>query len=279
MSDCEWSPPRRSCDPELLIDTWIVMSDSSAKADDVERYARYAPELGWRALLAILTIPDAAQHLDPLSHVLTKLVSRHGDSFIDRIEREAAVSPAFKACLARIHPSPSFPFPEHLWQRLSAAADAPIGPLSPRMAALYAEIPDLSELSSWDPHPIEASEAPTLTDAEVLEHAHAFVDHCQAFWAWEELNRILEEEGPDATWPLILLLVEKGSDHAVGAAGAGILEDLLGKHGPLVIERVEAQAAQDQRFRYCISHVWPGTMPPDIWERVERARGDEPERG
>lgn len=279
MSECSWQSPPPSYDPEFLIDTWIAQSDAHEEANAIERYARYAPELGWRAILAVLTIPDALQHLGPLSHALEMLVSQYGDNFIDRIEHEASVSSAFKACLAEIHPSPTFPLPEQLWSRLSAASGTSVGPMKPHMAELYAGLPDLSEMATWDPHPLDPLEAPVLSDAELLEHAHAYLVYHQGCWAWEELNRILEEDGPDAAWPLILLLVERGSDHALGAAGAGILEDLLDKHGIAVIDRIEAQAASDQRFRYCLSHVWPADIPPDLWKRVVAARGDEPQRG
>lgn len=279
MTDCSWEPSRPEYDADLLIDTWIAQSEAHAKAHAIERYARYVPELGWRAILAVLKVPDSHSQRGGLTAALKMLVSQYGDQFIDRIEQEAAVSSAFKACLAEIHPSPTFPFPEHLWPRLSAAAGKPVGPMAPHMAKLYEEMPDLSTVATWDPHPLEPSEVPSLSDAELLEHAHAYVTYHQGFWAWEELHRILEEDGPEAAWPLILLLVERGSDHALCAAGAGILEDLLDEHGPAFIERVEVQAAADLRFRFCLSHVWPSGMPPEIWERVVAARGDEPQRG
>ena len=279
MSECSWMPERPSYDPELLIETWIAQSGAHEKAKAIERYARYAPELGWRAILTVLTLPDALQHLGPLVNALEMLVSQYGDRFIERIEHEASVSSAFKACLAKIHPSPTFPLPEHLWPRLSAASGGSIGPMKPHMADLYAELPDLSQMLAWDPKPLETGDVPALSESELLECAQAYLIYHGGFWAWEELNRILDEDGPDATWPLILQLIERGSDDVLCAVGAGILEDLLAKHGTVVIDRVEAQAAKDQRFRYSLSHAWQADMPDDIWRRVVTARGDEPQRG
>src|SRR5262249_29822122 len=161
---------------------------------------------------SVLTLPDALQHLGPLSDALEILVSQYGDRFIDRIEHEASISSAFKTCLAEIHPSPAFPLPEHLWNRPSAAAGTPIGSMNSHMAELHAELPDLSAMATWDPHPLDPADAPTLSDTELLEYAHAFIIYHEGFWTWEELNRILAEDGPDAAWPLILQLVEKGSD-------------------------------------------------------------------
>src|ERR1041384_5908585 len=132
----------------VALGAFVTPLHAHDKAHTIERHARYAPELGWRGILAVLTIPDAQQHLGALATPLQMLVSQYGDQFIDRIEREAAISPPFKECLAAIHPSPIFPFPEHLWPRLTAAAGTPIGPMAPHVAALYKEIPDLSTLAT-----------------------------------------------------------------------------------------------------------------------------------
>ena len=129
-------------DPEFLTNTWIAQSDAHEKVHAIGRYARYAPELGWRAILAVLSIPDAVRHVDSLADALEMLVSRYGDRFIDRIEDEASISAAFKACLSETHPSPTFPIPEHVWSRLSAAADTSIGPMKSHMARLYADLPN-----------------------------------------------------------------------------------------------------------------------------------------
>lgn len=272
------TPLHPSYDPEFLVDTWIAQSDAHEMAHSIEQFARYFPELGWRAILTVLTLPEALLHIDSLSEPLEMIISQHGDVFIDRIESEAAVNGAFKACLAEISPSPTFPIPNHLWPRLSTAASTSIGPMLPHMAVLYADIPDLSRVAALDPFPPPA-EVPNLSDPELLEYARAFIVYHGGFWAWEELNRILDEEGPDATWPLILRLVQKGSDRIRCAVGAGILEDLLEKHGMAVIDRIEARASCDKRFRFCLSHVWRAGMLPDIWNRVVVARGDEPQRG
>jgi hypothetical protein len=56
-----------------------------------------------------------------------------------------------------------------------------------------------------------------LSDAELFEDASAYYVYEDTFWAWEETNRIVEQEGPDAAWSLILQLMEKGPDRALGA--------------------------------------------------------------
>lgn len=277
-SNCPVPDPPRY-EPDELVEAWLANSDAHEQAHNVDRFARYAPELGWRSILAVLELPDAQQHLGQLSRALEMLVGQYGDAFIDRIEAEAEVSDAFRRCLAEVHPDPVFRIPEHLWARLSRAAGVMVGPMSPKMAALHEELPDLAEVTSWDPHPLAREDAPALGQAELRDQAKAWLTYHQTFWAWEELKRILEEDGYDAAWPLVLELIARGSDNALCAAGAGILEDMLDRHGEEIIVRVEAEAATDQRFRYCLSHVWRCDMPDVLWERVVRARGDEPQRG
>src|SRR5215510_9459776 len=55
---------------------------------------------------------------------------------------------------------------------------------------------------------------------------------------------------------------------------AGPVEDLLGHNGASVIKRVEAAAESDPAFKLLLGGVWKGRMSPDIWARVQRARGD-----
>lgn len=153
-----------------------------------------------------------------------------------------------------------------------------IGAMKPKMASLYAELPDLARLMAWDPHPLSPEDVRTLDDGELRARAEAWVTYEQNFWAWDELRRVLDEDGCEAAWPLVLALIDRASRNALGSIGAGILEDMLKEHGDAIIERVEECAAADERFRYCLSHVWP-VVPHPIWERVVRARADEPQRG
>jgi hypothetical protein len=279
MSNCPLPEPPPTYEPDFLVEAWLANSAAHVQAHNVDRWARYAPELGWRSVLAVLELPDAQQHLSALAHALRMLISRFGSQFIERIEVEANVSPAFRRCLAEVWPDPTFPIPEELWPRLTAAAGRPIGPMAPHMAELFAEMPDLSEVASWDPHPPGAEEIPELSPDDLASQANAWVEYHQTFWAWEELERLYREDGLDAAWPFVLALVEKGDDGALGALGAGILEDMVRRDGPLIIDRIEAEAAVSPRFRFCLSHVWRGPTPSAIWDRVVAAVAEEPQRG
>ncbi len=82
---------------------------------------------------------------------------------------------------------------------------------------------------------------------------------------------------PELVWPIILRLVELSSDdRLLGDVAAGPLEDLLCGHGALFIERVEAQAKRDRKFRRCLSGVWGwSSMSESMQARIRKAAGEE----
>jgi Family of unknown function (DUF6869) len=53
---------------------------------------------------------------------------------------------------------------------------------------------------------------------------------------------------------------------------AGPLEDLLAHHGSQIIDRVEAQARNDERFNLLLGGVWQNAIAPVVWARVEKIR-------
>jgi hypothetical protein len=88
-------------------------------------------------------------------------------------------------------------------------------------------------------------------------------------WATELLVHLTEDE-PEVAWGLILDLIERApDDDALGWVAAGPLEDLLCHHGAELIDRVEALASADARFRRCLSGVWGHTrMDRGVYERI-----------
>src|ERR1700740_3280425 len=58
-------------------------------------------------------------------------------------------------------------------------------------------------------------------------------------WAWNEVDDLVRYD-PDKGWKVTYLLINKAnSDEALGFIAARPLEDLLKKHGPAVIDRIE----------------------------------------
>jgi hypothetical protein len=106
--------------------------------------------------------------------------------------------------------------------------------------------------------------------------SHAATNAEADFWAWEEVDQRTREPG-DAqdAWALVLALIEQASDDLLDIVAAGPLENLVAAFAPALIERIEAQAAQDATFRCCLEMVWLGVgdLPADIEERVIKASG------
>jgi hypothetical protein len=78
---------------------------------------------------------------------------------------------------------------------------------------------------------------------------------------------------PEAAWDLILKLIGSAPDDGpLGWVAAGPLEDLLCQWGPTFIDRVEALARSDDRFRRSLTGVWGWSrMDPDVYSRMRRA--------
>jgi hypothetical protein len=86
-------------------------------------------------------------------------------------------------------------------------------------------------------------------------------------------------EQPEEAWVMILRLVELSPDDRVLAnIAAGPLEDLLGLHPYVFIDRIEQLARSDATFRRCLSGVWGwSSIPEDVQVRMRRTwEGEEP---
>ena len=78
---------------------------------------------------------------------------------------------------------------------------------------------------------------------------------------------------PELQRAVILEAVRQASDDDdLGHIAAGPIEGLLGRHGGAWIDRVEAQAKQDEKFARAITGVWKYTMKDDVWERVKAVK-------
>src|SRR5687768_2537237 len=93
------------------------------------------------------------------------------------------------------------------------------------------------------------------------------------WWAISQVMDWALDGEADRLWVFILTTYKQDlSDRVVSVLVAGPLEDLLAKHGPMFIERVEELARQDQKFNFLLGGVWQNTMTDEIWKRVQAAR-------
>jgi hypothetical protein len=90
------------------------------------------------------------------------------------------------------------------------------------------------------------------------------------FWAWEEVTAIVHADA-SAAWPLLRRLVDEARGEAeLYYVAAGPLEDFLSLHGLAFIERVVADAEDDDNLRRALGGVWGGErMAPEVWRAVQ----------
>jgi hypothetical protein len=83
----------------------------------------------------------------------------------------------------------------------------------------------------------------------------------------------LIEFSPETAWEFILEASARDlSEKRRCFLAAGLLEDLLGKHGEKLISKVELEARNCPGFKALLSGVWQGRMPGPIWARVQNAK-------
>lgn len=86
----------------------------------------------------------------------------------------------------------------------------------------------------------------------------------------------LAEHDPERAWQLTLELIARIPDHLLDHVSASILEHILEFHAAQFVDRVEAHARLDPRFRDCLSTVWlvDDNAPADILARLNAASGN-----
>ncbi|MDQ1442909.1 MAG: hypothetical protein QOG97_3137 [Acidimicrobiaceae bacterium] len=75
------------------------------------------------------------------------------------------------------------------------------------------------------------------------------------FWAWEEINHVLEDGTPHEGLNLLDALLH-APETDPGTIGAGCLEDLLYSRPAEVGDQVATRARRDERWRQALDHVY-----------------------
>jgi hypothetical protein len=102
-----------------------------------------------------------------------------------------------------------------------------------------------------------------------------FADHATSY-TLDRMGFYRPDPNPDEAWLMILEAVRRASaDQVLGWIGAGPLESLLSEHGEDFIDRMEQQAANDERFHFAVSHCWQFGMTDNVWSRVHALKRDD----
>ena len=109
------------------------------------------------------------------------------------------------------------------------------------------------------------------------EQPETEANHEAACLASEPAHLAPHEGHAEDIWRFILKVIERRpSEWALGMLAAGPVEDLISTCGCDFIDRIEAEAHRNPLFRETLLGVWQNSTPPDLWARVERARGTLP---
>jgi hypothetical protein len=243
----------RPLDIPSLVKAYLHNHDHFEGAHELDVLIREDPETALSLALEIIERGPQYEFtsFDTFSP-LHELLRQRGERVIDQLERAANDSVLVRRCLWRMRrhrSSPPGPYdvPEPVWERLLAATA------------------DTTDYSSEDP--------PGAPNALLPEHERivsSWFEYQETFWAWQRVHDLVDND-PDVGWRVLLLAIEKAEDDgALEAIGAGPLEDLLSKHGPVFIDRVEARARIDGPFRQALSAMWQSEMSDELWTRIQQ---------
>ena len=120
------------------------------------------------------------------------------------------------------------------------------------------------EIERWASAYIEANSIQKITE----DHPSWWA--IEQFMDWSDYLSTAEDR-----WQVILaILQQQPPRQVIGMVAAGPMEDLIANHGAQFIDRIELHARRDPAFRYLLGGVWCHCTQPEVWGRVEKARGN-----
>jgi hypothetical protein len=97
-------------------------------------------------------------------------------------------------------------------------------------------------------------------------------EHEKNWWALEIVMNWKHDNQHELLWSFILAVHARDTNgESSGHLAAGPVEDLLSEFGSDYIERVEALAASDVRFKTMLCGVWQDGMSDELWRRIQLA--------
>ena len=98
------------------------------------------------------------------------------------------------------------------------------------------------------------------------------------FSACEDFYRISRTKANLALTLIQSVLEQSDNEYVLENLAAGPLEILLSKNGTEIIKSVQELAKKNDRFKWLLAGVWQNSMETNIWERVQIASQDTPEK-
>ena len=118
-----------------------------------------------------------------------------------------------------------------------------------------------------------------MTETELTNFAESWIafmkvpenseEYKSLFWVVEREYDLMNEE-PNEIWLLILKILSLNNSNEIQEIlSAGLLEDLLAKHGTAMIDQVEKEAKSNPLFANLLGGVWQNSMTDEVWARVQ----------
>ena len=86
-------------------------------------------------------------------------------------------------------------------------------------------------------------------------------------WVVREMDMLVRDD-PTEAWEVTRILVNTApSDEALAYVAAGPLEELLHKHGPVLIDRIEEESRENARLQLALSGVWGLDRSHPVFDR------------
>ena len=244
----------RPLDVDALIAAHRAMHDAYHDAHAIEQLAKDDPGAALPLIIEIIHRGPARgfSSYDTFSP-FRDLLMAHGEAVIDRVETIARQSYLVRRAIWRIEPQQrNAPAPyrieEPVWQRLVAA---------------NAGTTDFTD-------DVEPAPEPQQLSAADERRIDAWFRYEENFWSFETMNDLVSER-PEEAWPVFLRMLEGADEGHVGSLAAGPLEDLLHAHGPLLIDRIAAEARSNAKLRDALTGVyaWDSEVFPRYLEVME----------
>lgn len=184
---------------------------------------------------------------------MSTLIYNHAARLIDRIEAEQARNPSLRWLLGAVH-----------WWASSRDLKA-------RLARIADEAAWRADETARDTPAIRidfaALRAPELARVWVDQHAKPDVDRDANWQALMQFERELIERHPDAAIDLVLEVLQiETSPQLLSVLAAGLVEEVIDL---ATIDRIEREAAGNERFRDLLGWVWYFDQPPELRARLD----------
>jgi hypothetical protein len=226
-------------EPEYLAQRWLRNSRNSERAKWPEQLDKEDPEVRLRIALEIIGRgPLKGFDSNDVERPLRAVLREFGERVIGAIESAARQSAAVRLaiwCARNLNSSDGLSpkVPAALWARFLAAAG------------------DTNRCNTRTP----SGELHRLAPLEE-ELVEAWFARESAFWAWCELDDLVEED-PERAWSTIVAIVRGAESKAEREhCGAGPLEDLVRTSPELFIGRAEELAQRDPAFREALATMY-----------------------